>query len=146
VISLRPAKEARHRKAHKRETLILPELREWLENHRAVGKAPVFPLLNGKKSGGKYGLSLTFGRLMDKAEIKYANVAPEGAKKFFDLGFHALRHSCVSAAANAGVPEELRREHVGHASDVHRTYTHHDVASMEKTFSVMPRITPAKTT
>jgi integrase len=146
VISMRPGKEARHRKAHKRETLILPELREWLETRRAVGKAPVFPSLHEKKSGGKYGLSLTFRKLMEDAKIKFADVAGDKAKRvFFDLGFHALRHSCVSAAANAGVPEELRREHVGHASDVHRTYTHHDIASMEKAFSVMPRIIPTKT-
>jgi len=146
VISLRPAKEARHRKAHKRETLILPELREWLETRRAVGKAPVFPSLNGKSSGGKYGLSLTFRALMKKAEIKFEDVSGKQANKaFFDLGFHSLRHSCVSAAANAGVSEELRREHVGHASDVHRSYTHHDIASLEKAFAAMPRITPAKT-
>ncbi|MEI6861746.1 MAG: tyrosine-type recombinase/integrase [Verrucomicrobiota bacterium] len=146
VISLRPAKEARHRKAHKRETIILPELREWLEPRRGVGTAPVFPTLHGKKSGGKFGLSLTFRALMVQAEIKFENVAAKGASKaFFDLGFHALRHACVSAAANAGVPEEIRREHVGHASDVHREYTHREIASLEKAFAAMPRITAEPT-
>ncbi len=147
VISLRPAKEARHRKAHKRETIILPELREWLATRQGVGTAPVFPDLHGKHSGGKFGLSLTFRALMVRAGIKFENVAAKGAgKAFFDLGFHSLRHACVSAAANAGVSEELRREHVGHASDVHRTYTHHEIASLEKAFAAMPRITGAGAT
>jgi integrase len=78
---------------------------------------------------------------MVKAEIKFADVAPTGSvKAFYDLGFHALRHSHVSIAANAGVPEEIRREHVGHASDVHRVYTHREVAATKAAFSAMPRL------
>ena len=141
VITLRPAKERRDRKAHKRETTILPELLDWLTPRRGVGKAPVFPSLVIKSSGGSTGLSLTFRDLMVKAEIKFADVAPTGSvKAFYDLGFHALRHSHVSIAANAGVPEEIRREHVGHASDVHRVYTHREVAATKAAFSAMPRL------
>lgn len=141
VISLRPAKERRDRAAHKTETTILPELREWLTFHRGVGKAPIFPTLHGKKAGGKYGLSLTFRELMEKAKIKFSNVAPEGSvKAFYDLGFHALRHTHVSAAANAGVPEENRREMVGHASKVHRQYTHRETEATEAAFANFPRL------
>jgi len=143
VIVLRPGKERRDRKAHKRETTILPELLKWLEAHRGVGNAPLFPTLAGKRSGGDFGLSLTFRKLMRKADVAYENVAPEGAKKaFFNLGFHALRHSHVSHAANAGVPEEIRREHVGHASDVHEGYTHRDTAAIKRAFAKMPRLIP----
>ena len=142
VISLRPAKEARHRKAHKKETLIPPPLREWLKSHQALGTAPIFPSLIGQKSGGAFGLSLTFRELMRTAKIKFEDVAPKGASKaFFDLGFHSLRHSCVSHAANAGVPEEIRKEHVGHASDVHHTYTHREIDALENAFAAMPDIT-----
>jgi integrase len=141
VISLRPGKERRDRKARKTETTILPELREWLESHRGVGRAPLFPTLFGKRSGGAFGLSLTFRELMRRAKIEFVDVSNEAAKKaFYDLGFHALRHSHVSHAANAGVPEEIRREHVGHSSNVHRTYTHRDVAAIEQAFAKMPRI------
>jgi integrase len=141
VITLRPGKERRDRKAHKRETTILPELLEWLTPRRGLGKAPVFPTLNGKKSGGKFGLSLTFRDLMVKAKIKFSDVAPEASvKAFYDLGFHALRHSHISHAANAGVPEEIRREHVGHASDVHRVYTHREVSATKAAFAKMPRL------
>jgi integrase len=141
VITLRPQKERRDRKAHKRETTILPELLEWLIPRRGVGRAPVFPSLVGKRSGGKYGLSLTFRELMRKAKIEFADVAGNDSKKaFYDLGFHALRHSHVSHAANAGVPEEIRREHIGHASDVHRQYTHRETEATKAAFSKMPRL------
>ena len=141
VIMLRPAKERRDRSAHKKETTMLPELREWLEPRRGVGNAPLFPTLAGRRSGGAFGLSLTFRDLMRKAEVKFSNVAPAGATKaFFVLGFHALRHSHISIAANAGVPEEIRRDHVGHASEVHRTYTHRQTEAIEKAFAEMPRL------
>lgn len=144
VITLRPAKERRDRKAHKTETTILPELREWLTTRRGVGKAPLFPTLHGKKAGGKYGLSLTFRDLMRAAKITFTDVAPTGSvKAFYDLGFHALRHTHVSAAANAGVPEENRREMVGHASDVHRQYTHRETEATEVAFANFPRLVPA---
>lgn len=141
VITLRPAKERRDHKAHKTETTLLPELREWLEPRRGVGNAPLFPSLFGKRSGGAFGLSLTFRKLMKKAKIAFSDVSEDDAKKaFYDLGFHALRHSHISHAANAGVPEEIRREHVGHASDVHNTYTHRETAAIEKAFAAMPRL------
>lgn len=143
VISLRPGKERRDRKKHKGETVILPELRQWLLDHRGIGKAPLFPSLYGKKSGGKYGLSLTFRELLKSAGITFKDVSSKGTKRqFFDLGFHSLRHSHISIAANAGVSEEVRREHVGHASDVHREYTHHDIEAIEHAFRAMPRLMP----
>jgi len=43
------------------------------------------------------------------------------------------------------VPEEIRREHVGHASDVHRVYTHREVAATQAAFAALPRLLPAKT-
>jgi integrase len=141
VIILRPQKERKDRKAKKKETIILPELREWLDAHRGVGNAPVFPTLYGKKSGGCSGLSLTFRALIERAGVRFADVSDAEAKKaFYDLGFHALRHSHISHAANAGVPEEIRRDHVGHASDVHRTYTHRETKAVERAFAPMPRI------
>jgi integrase len=141
VINLRPEKERRDRAAHKKETTILPELREWLEPRMGLGNAPLFPSLYGQRSGGLTGLSLTFRKLIKDAGVKFADVSGGKAKRaFYDLGFHALRHSCVSHAANAGVPEENRRAHVGHASDVHRGYTHREVEAVERAFENMPRL------
>jgi len=144
VIAMRPKKERRDKAAKKTETVILPELLEWLRPRQGVGNAALFPSLIGKTSGGKYGLSLTFRRLLEKADIKFLDVSGEAANKaFFDLGFHSLRHSCVSHAANAGISEEIRREHVGHASDVHRDYTHREADALRTALEKMPRILPA---
>lgn len=144
VIVMRPGKERRDRAAKKKETVLTGELLDWLRPREGIANAPLCPSLIGKKSGGKYGLSLTFRELLKKAEVKFTDVASKRAKKsFFDLGFHSLRHTCVSYAANAGVSEEIRREHVGHASDVHRQYTHRETEAMRAALSVVPRIIPA---
>lgn len=141
VILLRPKKERRDRVAKKTETVILPELREWLETHRRGPTQPLFPSFHGRYTGGQNGLSLAFRQLLRRAGIKFVNLAESGSlRRFYDLGFHALRHSCVTHAANAGVPEEIRREHVGHTSDVHRTYTHREVAVKQRAFVDMPRL------
>lgn len=141
VILLRPKKERRDRVAKKTETVILPELREWLETHRRGPNQPLFPSFHGRYTGGQNGLSLAFRQLLRRAGIKFVNLAESGSlRRFYDLGFHALRHSCVTHAANAGVPEEIRREHVGHTSDVHRTYTHREVAVKQRAFAEMPRL------
>jgi integrase len=144
VIAHRPGKERRDRAAKKRQTAMSAELLEWLRPRQGVGNALVCPTLAGKKSGGCNGLSLNFRDLLNKAKIHFKDVAAEGAaKSFFDLGFHSLRHSCVTHAANAGVSEEIRREHVGHASDVHRDYTHLEIQTMRAALSVMPRLISA---
>ncbi|MCC6414602.1 MAG: tyrosine-type recombinase/integrase [Opitutaceae bacterium] len=141
VIKLRPGKERRDRKAHKTETPFLG-FRQWLDDNRGVGNAPLFPTLYGRKSGGAFGLSLTFRKLLVRAGIKFEDVSADTTcRKFFDLGFHSLRHTHVSAAADSGVPEDLRREQVGHASDVHRGYTHRQVEAIERAFSDMPKLT-----
>ncbi len=141
VITHRPSKERRDRVAKKRETVVSPELLEWLRPRQGVGNAPLCPSLIGKKSGGCNGLSLNFRDLLTKAKIDFKDVSGESAgKSFFDLGFHSLRHSCVSHAANAGVSEEIRREHVGHSSDVHHQYTHRETEAMRTALSAMPRL------
>ena len=65
-------------------------------------------------------------------------------KMFFDVRFHSLGHSCVTHAANADISEEIRREHVGHASDVHRGYTHREVQATRNALRAMPSLRPSK--
>jgi len=88
VVSLRPGKERRDQKKHNGETVMLPELRQWLLDHLSVGKTPLLPSLHGKKSGGKYGLSPTFRELLKSAAVTFKDVSSDGAKRrFFDLAF-----------------------------------------------------------
>ena len=47
-----------------------------------------------------------------------------------ELSFHSLRHNTTSWLKNAGVPESLVRDIIGHESElVSRNYTHVDDAS-----------------
>ena len=127
--------------------IMLPEFKKFLLSHpigKDVPSAPLFPSLYAKPVSGDYGLSLTFRGLMDTAGVQYEalrdNVKGKG-RKFYNLGFHSLRHSFVSTLANLGVPEEIRRKLVGHASvNVHQTYTHLEQKTIAKALKKFPRL------
>jgi integrase len=143
VIGHRPQKERRDRASKKIESYMPPELRTFLGQMkpRMLNPArPLFPSLCDKKSGGAFGLSLAFRKLLDEAKVEYKDVSNGKGRKFYDLGFHSLRHTCVSVMANAGVPQELRKEHVGHDSDVHKRYTHLDIQTFETALAAVPRL------
>lgn len=129
-------------------SLILPlheELADWLKSQRrGIGKAPVFPELSGKGTGGRHGLSGRFKSIMEKAGIKGRTIrAAEGnaGRQTSSLSFHSLRHSFVSALANAGVSAELRQKLSGHADDrSHAKYTHHEVANLREAVARLPKL------
>ena len=136
-------------KARKTGTpLVLPvrdELLEWLKSRRrGIGKAPVFPELSGKGTGGRHGLSGRFKSIMEKAGIKGRIVrSSEGTagRQTSSLSFHSLRHSFVSALANAGVSAEVRQKLSGHADDrTHAKYTHHEISKLQDAISLLPTI------
>jgi integrase len=59
-------------------------------------KAPVFPTLYGKTSAGKSGLSMAFGRVMEKAGVEQGTIREKGegvGRKVSARSFHSLRHS-----------------------------------------------------
>jgi integrase len=57
------------------------------------------------------------------------------------LSFHSLRHTCISAMANAGVDQELRMEIVGQETDaIHKGYTHHERERLRSAISAIPGI------
>jgi integrase len=117
---------------------------DWLcSRHRGIGKAPVFPALTGKYTGGKSGLSGQFKRLMESAGIR-GRILRAGSgegRTTSALSFHSLRHSFVSALANAGVPAELRKELAGHTTDAsHKVYTHHDTERLRNAVSALPGV------
>lgn len=111
------------------KTPIHPDLLTWLIDLDAPDDpaAFLFPGLAGKSSAGRNGLSLQFNRLMALAGIECRTEAAPGEKgrKRRALGFHALRHSFVSAMANAGVAVEVRQALAGHASaEMNAVYSH----------------------
>jgi|SanBayMetagenome_1026888.scaffolds.fasta_scaffold11643_3 integrase len=120
---------------------------KWLENQtQGIGKAPVFPDLYGKKSGGCSGLSATFKKLMEKAgvvgkiirrgvedrENMEGNKARTG-RQTSSLTFHSLRHTVTSQLANAGIEADQRKAITGHSDDrVHERYTHYKMETLKE--------------
>jgi integrase len=127
--------------------LVLPlhdQFAVWLRKQpRGIGQAPIFPTLTGKGTGGRHGLSGLFKTIMEKAKIKgrLTRGADGKGRKTTSLSFHSLRHSFVSALANAGVAAELRQKLSGHADDqTHARYTHHEIETLRAAVAKLPRV------
>ena len=144
-----PQKQARTKKPR---TIVVP-LPDQVENAildlPTTSKAPdayVLPTLAKMKSGGANGASSRFNRIMEAAGIDRVELRPkqstgadsksEGKSKgrrICGKSFHSLRHTAVSALANAGIPEDVRMRLVGHENvDVNRRYTKQDVEVLRK--------------
>jgi integrase len=118
-----------------------------LETHLIAGpmtdepNAPVFPELYPKTQSS---LSKGFTRIMKEAGIEAGlGRARAGAKgRSFSLrSFHSLRHSFISALANAGVSSELRRKLSGHSTEEsHAVYTHHELETIRQAVAAIPRL------
>jgi integrase len=118
------------------EIPMMPELEAHLLSVPSSDKpAPLCPTLAEKGTGGKSGLSMTFQRIMAKAEIEVDRGAAKTGKgrQFKTLGFHSLRHTFVSELANADVPADVRRQISGHDDEqIHERYTHLDLDSKRR--------------
>jgi integrase len=65
----------------------------------------------------------------------------KGAKWSNSLSFHSLRHTAVSLLKDAGIPEGVVMELVGHDSkSMSAHYTHVGVEALEKAVAALPEI------
>jgi integrase len=122
--------------------ILHPDVLRWLrERPKASQKAFVFPDLGNSP---QQHLSERFKRLMKKAGINSAKIRTrrgESGRSLSLLSFHSLRHTGISAMANAGVAEDIRMKVAGHASqDVHKRYTHHEKEVFRKAISAIPSV------
>jgi integrase len=108
------------------------------------GKTFLFPLLAGKSTGGKSGLSMAFSRIMERAKVRGQVVrerAGEAGRTVNSLSFHSFRHTLTSIMANAGVPVEVRQKFTGHASaEMNQHYTHHEIATLRAAVEKLPTL------
>lgn len=145
VLSLTPRKTKRH--GTKVVIPLHPEVMAWLgKRDRGIGKAKVFPTLAGRITGGPHGLSGRFIAIMEKAGIKGRILRQRqgDGRQTSSLSFHSLRHSFISAMANAGVSAELRKKLAGHTDDAsHALYTHHEIETMRAAIAKMPSLSQA---
>ena len=135
-------------------TPLHPAFIAWLKKQtRGISKAPVFPELHGRKTGGCRGLSQVFRAIMEKAGVAGAvirkGVTAEAKKKAENkartgrtisaLSFHSLRHTATSLLANAGVAADTRKALTGHADDrVHEGYTHYELETLRAAVESIP--------
>ncbi len=112
-------------------------------------KAFIFPMLAGRCTGGRSGLSMAFSRIMARAGIA-SDVIHEKTKggegrTVRALTFHSLRHSFNSAMANAGIAQEIRMKLTGHSSaDMNKAYTHLELEPLRKAVDTLPSIASIK--
>lgn len=120
-----------------------PDFRAWLDKRpRGIGKAPIFPKLTGERVGGCSGLSAQFRAIVKTAGIVGRVVERQGIGRTTNSKtFHALRHTFISALANAGVASDLRQRLAGHADEkTHAVYTHHEIATLAGAIKKLPRL------
>jgi len=144
AISYFPQKSARGKKRKPVEAVILPSLEKWLlQWPGGDGKpdAPLFPSLCNLQTGGTNGLSRRFRKLMTAAGVEkggnHRKVQGKG-RRFFQLGFHSLRHTFISLMANLGVRKELRMKLAGHTTAVHDQYSHIELETFHRELSGFP--------
>lgn len=119
-----------------------PDVLSWLrERPRGLHRTLVFPDLG---SSPQQHLSERFKRLMKKAGIYSDAIRTRqgrGGRSLSALSFHCLRHTGISAMANAGVAQDVRMKVSGHASEVvHGLYTHHEKQIFRDAISLIPSI------
>lgn len=144
-IGFEPMKQKRSTKTKKIiRVKIHATLREALEALPSADdpNAPVFPSLVNKETGGTGGLCSAFSEIMAQAGIdpestrKRSEGAPRRVPK---RSFHSLRHFFNTAMAESGVPQEVRRQLVGHTSDeVNDIYTHWKAEHLGKAVDLLP--------
>jgi integrase len=123
---------------------IHPELEDFLSSMTGADGSPdafLFPSLAGKTSAGRSGLSMSFSRLMERAGVdgKVKRGKRGAGRTIRSRTFHSLRHSFVSALANAGVPLEHRRLLAGHVEPtMTEAYTHTDVETLRAGVDKLP--------
>ena len=101
----------------------------------------ITPKMSELGPGGRHGLSEGFKRIVQKAGLNLDTVEGTGIRKISRRTFHALRHSFTSALANAGVSPELRMKLTGHKSaEVHKGYTHLELATLRTAIGLLPSL------
>ena len=96
-------------------------------------------------------LSGQFATLLVNAGIRKerrgAGKGKDGRRNVNALTFHSLRHSLVSALANAGVNQQVVKKFVGHGSTrINDAYTHIKQDALDKAVGLLPDITKGEVT
>jgi integrase len=149
VIEFIPSKTAKRvrpgGKSNKIAVPLHPQLEAALSAMTGADGSPdahVFPLLAGRTSGGRSGLSLAFSRIMEKAGVD-AGVRRKKTGATGRTGrartFHSLRHTFITALGAAGVSLEHRKLLAGHTEEaMTERYSHTEVETLRAGVDRLP--------
>ena len=147
-IQLRPRKTKRH--GTQVRIAIPPTLRSILaETPASKRRGPIFDELRDEYNAYSFGkgLSLRIQGVFRKCGISTCS-AGEGknkdgkARRAVDVGFHSLRHTYVSLAANAGVPLSVVQSIVGHTNPaMPEHYYHVSDSALRGAAAALPDVT-----
>lgn len=134
------------RKTGRRQALPLPPaLREHIVTLKAGDdpKAPLHPWAASVIAKGKASpLSKSFAELLEASGLRVATAAEDGnARARHELSFHSLRHTATSLLKDAGIPQSVVMDYIGHDSaDVSHGYTHTGREALEKAAAAFPTL------
>ncbi|MEO6001986.1 MAG: hypothetical protein ABIZ04_17820 [Opitutus sp.] len=75
-----------HRKNRELNATRTPRILTSYETNKLNPARPRFSSVCDKKSGGAFGLSPTFRKLLDEAKVEYKDVFNGKGRRFYDLG------------------------------------------------------------
>jgi len=98
--------------------------------------------------GGVVTLSNHFGNLLAECGLRtkkphHIIVADgrDGRRVRYELSFHCFRHTAVSILKEAGVPQSVVMELIGHYSEqVSAMYTHTGLEALKKAAAALPEV------
>ncbi len=110
-------------------------------------KTPICPSLFGKPklSDEFYALMASIGLVEERTHEGSEDGKGRGARrKQSEITFHSFRHTATSLMKNAGVPEAVVMDIIGHESEtISRNYSHLDMETKRAALDKMPDIRPA---
>lgn len=117
---------------------------EWLQS-RPKKEGPIFPRANAaiqRADGNSAPLSTQVTNMLKKAGLRKPVKKTDGQKRAtYELSFHCLRYNATTMLKEAGVPEALVRDIIGHESAiVSRTYTVFSDEAKRDALSNLPAI------
>lgn len=107
-------------------------------------RAPLHPVAAGivERTGRSAILSNSFAEMLEAAGLRAPAIRQAGnARIKHELSFHSLRHTATSLLKNAGIPQSVVMDYVGHESaDVSAGYTHTGREALEKAAAAFPHL------
>ncbi len=102
---------------------------------------PVLPMVSEMYQRNRWRVSQQLTRIFKAASIT-TSIKIEGRKhRTPEAGFHSLRHTFVSFAANAGVPLHIVQSIVGHESTaMTRHYYHENIDALKSAVAAIPTL------